>query len=77
MTDTPHHTAQQMIEIQPINSLADIPTEIWVAMAVQIVLMALIFWLIGKGLSKLSAFVVKLVSRPKADIATDCEGGAQ
>lgn len=62
---------------QPINSLSDIPTEIWIMMGIQLVLMALIFWLIGKGLSKLSAYVVKLVRRSKTDVATGSEGGAQ
>ncbi|MDT6939814.1 hypothetical protein RI570_06605 [Brucella pseudogrignonensis] len=67
----------QMIEIQPINSHPDIPAEIWVAMGIQLVLMALIFWLIGKGLSKLSAYVVRLVHGSKADTANSSEGGAQ
>lgn len=67
----------QMIAIQPINNLSDIPTEIWVAMCVQLSLTVLTFWLAWKLISKLSAFVVKLVHGPKADAATTSEGGAQ
>ncbi len=48
MTDTTHHTPPQMIEVQPINSFADIPSEILIAMRIQLVFTVLAIWLAVK-----------------------------